>query len=159
MRTIDFKPDGQPHVITALRLNKKNPGKYKAGDTVTYVICEDEDDKKKATERAFHPSEVAREKKTIDLDYYFRNQLIPVISRLLDPIEGTDEQMIAERLGLDPKGFKSKTSERLKAEREAEQVFESSLKFRKFWSPLSKFLIDKIDISVRIQNHGSHGLN
>ena len=109
-------------MITALRLNKKNPGKYKAGDTVTYVICEDEDEKKKATERAFHPSEVAREKKTIDLDYYFRNQLIPVISRLLDPIEGTDEQMIAERLGLDPKGFKSKTSERLKAEREAEQV-------------------------------------
>ena len=28
------KGDGQPHVLVALRLNKKVPGKYKAGDTV-----------------------------------------------------------------------------------------------------------------------------
>lgn len=76
----------------------------------------------KATDRAYHPSEVAREKLKLDFGYYFRNQLIPVISRLLDPIECTDQQMIAERLGLDPKDFKSKSSERIKAEHEAEQV-------------------------------------
>ena len=29
--------DGQPHVIVALRLNKKVPGKYKAGDTVSFI--------------------------------------------------------------------------------------------------------------------------
>ena len=29
------KGDGQPHVLVALRLNKKVPGKYKAGDTVS----------------------------------------------------------------------------------------------------------------------------
>jgi len=86
------------------------------------VICESSDEKLKATERAYHPSEVAREKLKLDFGYYFRNQLIPVISRLLDPIACTDEQMIAERLGLDPKEFKSKTAERFKAEREAEQA-------------------------------------
>ena len=41
------KGDGQPHVIVALRMNIKNPGKYKAGDTVTYVICENDDEKLK----------------------------------------------------------------------------------------------------------------
>jgi hypothetical protein len=41
---------------------------------------------------------------------------------LLDPIEGTDEQLIAKCFGLDPKEFKSKSAERAKQEREAEQV-------------------------------------
>lgn len=76
----------------------------------------------KATDRAHHPSEVQREKLQIDLNYYFKNQLIPVITRLLDPIEGTDEQLIAKCFGLDPKEFKSKSAERAKQEREAEQV-------------------------------------
>ena len=54
--------------------------------------------------------------------YYFKSQLIPVLARLLDPIEGTDEQMIAERFGLDPKDFKSKAAARLKQERDAENA-------------------------------------
>lgn len=122
------KGDGQPHVIVALRMNIKNPGKYKAGDTVTYVICENDDEKLKATDRAHHPSEVQREKLQIDLNYYFKNQLIPVITRLLDPIEGTDEQLIAKCFGLDPKEFKSKSAERAKQEREAEQAAIASQK-------------------------------
>ena len=65
---------------------------------------------------------MAREKLTIDQDYYFKSQLIPVLARLLDPIEGTDEQMIAERFGLDPKDFKSKAAQRLKQERDAENA-------------------------------------
>ena len=93
----------------------------KAGDTVTYVICKS-DDKDKATDRAFHPSEVAREKLEIDYDYYFKSQLIPVLSRLLDPIDGTDDKIMAERFGLDPAGFKSKAAMRQKAENEAENA-------------------------------------
>ncbi|CBY12070.1 unnamed protein product [Oikopleura dioica] len=113
--------DGQPHVKVALRMNKKQPGKFKAGDTVPYIICCG-DEKLKAADRAFHPSEVAREKKEIDIDYYLRSQLVPVFGRLLDPIEATDEQQIATRLGMDPSAFKSRAATRARAEREEEMA-------------------------------------
>ena len=127
-------------------MNKKNPGKFKAGDTVTYCICETENEKEKATERAFHPTEIKSQNLNLDFDYYFKNQLIPVISRLLDPIACTDEQMIAERLGLDPTQFKSKTNERLKSEREAEQEsFKYFYKIRKMWNHNSRIDISKFE--------------
>ena len=47
-------------------------------------------------------------KLAIDHDYYYRSQLIPVLSRLVEPIDGIDDQLIAQCFGLDPKGFKSK---------------------------------------------------
>jgi DNA polymerase alpha subunit A len=58
----------------------------------------------------------------VDDDYYFKQQLIPVLSRLLDPIDGIDDQMIAECFGLDPKDFRSKAAQRARIEREAENV-------------------------------------
>ena len=57
-------------------------------------------------DRAYHPSEIIAQELKVDEDYYFKQQLIPVLSRLLDPIDGIDDQMIAECFGLDPKDFK-----------------------------------------------------
>ena len=88
-----------------------------------YIICTG-DEKLKPADRAFHPSEVAREKKEIDVDYYLRSQLVPVFGRLLDPIEATDEQQIATRLGMDPSIFKSRAATRARAERDEEMVSE-----------------------------------
>ena len=55
-------------------MNKKQPGRFKAGDTVTYVICKDDTDKK-YTERAYHPSEVIREKLSPDTGIFRRSLL------------------------------------------------------------------------------------
>ena len=40
--------------------------------------------------------------------------MLPVVSRLLDPIEGMDEQIIAKCFGMNPSDFKSKDAQRLK---------------------------------------------
>ena len=97
-----------------------------------YIICTG-DEKLKPADRAFHPSEVAREKKEIDVDYYLRSQLVPVFGRLLDPIEATDEQQIATRLGMDPSAFKSRAATRARAEREEELVSSYSNKQIEGW--------------------------
>ena len=65
---------------------------------------------------------MAREKKEIDTEYYLRNQLVPVFGRLLDPIEATDEQQIATRLGMDPSAFKSRAASLARRERDEELV-------------------------------------
>ena len=74
------KGEGQSHVMTALRMNTSNPGKYKAGDTVTYVICKDNSDNK-ATERAYHPSEIAATGSLLKVDdeYYFKVIMLPYL--------------------------------------------------------------------------------
>ena len=41
-----------------------------------------------------------------DSKYYLAHQVHPVISRLCDPIEGTDTAHIAECLGLDASGYR-----------------------------------------------------
>ena len=42
----------------------------------------------------------------IDIHYYLAQQLHPVISRLCDPLDGTDSARIAQCLGLDPDQFR-----------------------------------------------------
>lgn len=43
----------------------------------------------------------------IDTHYYLANQIHPVVSRLCDPIDGTDASRIADCLGLDPSSYRS----------------------------------------------------
>lgn len=53
-----------------------------------------------ATQRAYHVDEVKANKElVIDMNFYLSQQIYPVISRLCDPIEGTDAAKIAECLG------------------------------------------------------------
>lgn len=101
-----------PHVLVALRMNTHNHSRYKSGDTVEYVICDD-GTQNAATQRAYHLDELKNgvagdtdKKVKIDTTYYFEQQIHPVISRLCEPLEGLDRMKIAECLGLDPQKFK-----------------------------------------------------
>jgi DNA polymerase alpha subunit A len=106
-------PDGhaQPHVHVAKMLLKQNRP-VNIGDHIPYVITapieEEGTDKPlakapSATERARHPEEIARSGGALkpDVEWYLAQQILPPVSRLCEPIEGTSQQRLAERLGLD----------------------------------------------------------
>ena len=59
-------------------------------------------------ERAHSPEEVTTSngRLKIDAEYYIAQQVFPVVSRLVAPIEGTDAAHIAESLGLDPSRYR-----------------------------------------------------
>ncbi|XP_068628346.1 DNA polymerase alpha catalytic subunit [Battus philenor] len=98
--------NSQPHVQVALRLNSKNSRRFKKGDIVPYVICED-GTVKSATQRAYHIEELKNsEHLKVDYMYYLAHQLHPVISRICEPIEGMDPARVADCLGLDPSGYR-----------------------------------------------------
>ena len=42
---------------------------------------------------------------TLDLHYYLTSQIHPVVSRLIEPLEGIDRSSIAEALGLNPANY------------------------------------------------------
>ena len=51
------------------------------------------------SQRAYHPEEVRKNKMLeVDVDYYLKNQIHPVVSRLLDPIDGTDSGQVGGQL-------------------------------------------------------------
>ena len=77
-------------------MNSKDGKKLRAGDTVPYVICDD-GSQLSAMQRAYHTDEV-KENATIkvDINYYLAHQLHPVVSRLCDPLDGTDTSRIAQ---------------------------------------------------------------
>ncbi len=93
---------GLSHVSVALRYNESNRGKkLRSGDTVPYVICEDGTNLA-STQRAYHCDELKDNKELkIDVKYYLSQQLHPVVSRLCDPIDGTDSHILAEFLGIE----------------------------------------------------------
>lgn len=98
--------NSQPHVQVALRLNIKNSRRFKKGDIVPYIICED-GTANSATQRAYHIEELKNsEHLKVDFKYYLAHQLHPVISRICDPIEGMDPSRVADCLGLDPSGYR-----------------------------------------------------
>ena len=70
-------------------MNSKDGKKFRSGDTVPYVICED-GSTLAATQRAYHVIEVSENATLkVDINYYLAQQLHPVVSRLCDPIDGT----------------------------------------------------------------------
>lgn len=98
-----------PHVQVADRMNTQKNRRFKKGDMIDYIICED-DTENAAPKRGYHIDEIKGdgEKLKVDKFYYLTLQIHPVISRLLEPIEGIDSAVIAEKLGLDPKDFRAK---------------------------------------------------
>lgn len=101
-----------PHVQVADRMNTQKNRRFKKGDMIDYIICEDGTDNP-APKRGYHIDEiktsvVGDNKLKVDKVYYLSQQIHPVICRLLEPIEGIDSAVIAEKLGLDPKDFRSK---------------------------------------------------
>jgi len=103
----------QSHVLVALRHNKNsnNSKKYKTGNVISYIICED-GTTNSATQRAYSKGELLKTPETLKLDtkYYLTQQIHPVITRLCEPIEGMDAYHVAQALGLDPTGFKHKSA-------------------------------------------------
>jgi DNA polymerase alpha subunit A len=97
------------HVAVALRYNETNKSgkKLRGGDTVPYVVCEKKSNPQNfnglpSTQRAFHPDELpADEDLQIDFKYYLSQQIHPVVTRLVEPIDGTDASIIAEMLGIE----------------------------------------------------------
>ena len=45
---------------------------------------------------------------TVDINYYLHQQILPVVSRLLEPFDGTDQALIAQCLGLDSSKYKQR---------------------------------------------------
>lgn len=103
----DYQKIGSmPHVQVALRVNSTLNKRFKKGDIVPYVICEDGTEGA-AMQRAYHLDELKTEEKLkIDKNYYLAHQVHPVVSRLIAVIEGTDASRIATCLGLDPTKYK-----------------------------------------------------
>nr|AAG52947.1 type I DNA polymerase alpha [Urostyla grandis] len=101
-----------PHVAVALRL--KNQGKSEADlNFIPYVICTEQDKKSQfLSEKAYHPDEVLTSKGKIqlDVDWYITQQILPIISRLIEHIEGIEADFIAQCFGIDPKKYKYTSS-------------------------------------------------
>ncbi|KAH7639346.1 dna polymerase alpha catalytic subunit-like protein [Dermatophagoides farinae] len=103
------------HVMVALRYNQLNLGKkLGSGDTVPFIICVD-GTKNSPTQRGYHLDEVRQklvkqedskkenQEKTpfhIDIDYYLSQQVFPIVSRICEPLDGTDAVILAEFLGI-----------------------------------------------------------
>ncbi|XP_026530756.1 DNA polymerase alpha catalytic subunit [Notechis scutatus] len=95
-----------PHVHVALWMNSQEGRKLKAGDTVSYVICQDGSNLS-ASQRAYAPEQLKKQGNlTIDVQYYLSQQIHPVVARICEPIDGIDSVLIAAWLGMDPSQFK-----------------------------------------------------
>ena len=112
---------GQAHVQVALRnqaKGKKNG--VSMGQTVQYFICVDsaKDAGGGLADRAYSIEEYKERKDApedegrlaIDLEYYLSQQVHPVVSRLCEPLDGTDSARIADCLGLDTAKYHAKSS-------------------------------------------------
>ncbi|GAB0097436.1 DNA polymerase [Sergentomyia squamirostris] len=96
-----------PHVNVALRMNTTQNRRFKKGDTVSYVICQD-GTKNAQMQRAYHLDELQLNADLkIDADYYLSQQIFPVVSRLCEPLDGTNISRLAQCLGLDAKKYKT----------------------------------------------------
>lgn len=98
----------QPHVQVALRLQARGKA-IRPGQEIEYVICESSSSdgaKESFASRARHLTEFQLDPTLrIDIAWYKNQQVHPLVSRLLGPVEGTDPARIAECLGLDPARF------------------------------------------------------
>jgi DNA polymerase alpha subunit A len=100
---------GQAHLQVALAMIKANKP-VNIGDHIPYIIClESEKENATAPQRAYHPDDLRREPEKFHIDYewYISNQLLPPISRLCEPIEGTSAAILSEKLGLDPSRYRN----------------------------------------------------
>ncbi|XP_057330411.1 DNA polymerase alpha catalytic subunit [Microplitis mediator] len=90
----------QPHVDIAIRMNKTGGRMWKAGDTISYLICNDGTNNQ-PNQRAYHIHEFKNNNNlSIDCIYYLRHQIYPVVSRICEPVDMITEILIIKNLGL-----------------------------------------------------------
>ncbi|CAG8551442.1 12204_t:CDS:10 [Ambispora leptoticha] len=102
----------QPHVQVALRRIKNNQS-ARVGETIPYIICKGDESNSNDNfaGRAYHPDEIKNsESLKIDSEWYLYTQIHPCVSRLCEPLEGTDSVRIAACLGLETQKFRSGNS-------------------------------------------------
>ena len=107
----------QPHLQVALRMIADNKP-VNIGDHIPYVICMPpaapgtaeagatptpaHPSTASSASRAYHPEEIAKTPGLrVDYEWYLNNQILPPISRLCEPIEGTSIAILSTHLGLD----------------------------------------------------------
>lgn len=103
----DYRETGKSlaHVLVALKFNQecKDGRLLRAGDVVPFLVCRHETDeefnKLSHQQRAIHP-DLKTQQLEPDKSYYLEQQIYPVVSRLLAPIQGTDARSVAEFLGI-----------------------------------------------------------
>lgn len=66
----------------------------------------------------------------IDINYYLAHQLHPVVSRLVDPLDGTDAARIAQCLGLDPEQYRRAMASHDNVSAEEESAMREEDRFR-----------------------------
>jgi len=96
----------QAHVQVALRLQARGKN-ITSGQEIQYVIVETSGGAKESfASRARHVTEFQFDKTLkVDVTWYKNQQVHPLVTRLLGPVEGTDPARIAECLGLDGSRF------------------------------------------------------
>lgn len=97
----------QPHLQVALAM-MANGKAVNVGDHIPYVICDkggEANAKSGLAEKACHPDDAKKEGYKIDIEWYLSQQILPPIARLCEPMEGTSQAILAERLGLDGSRF------------------------------------------------------
>lgn len=97
---------GQAHLQVALEMLKNNRP-VNIGDHIPFIICAQGPEGSHAPQRAKHPDDVIRSngELSIDVEWYLANQILPPISRLCEPIEGTSAAILSTQLGLDAKKY------------------------------------------------------
>ncbi|KAH8271225.1 hypothetical protein KR018_001622, partial [Drosophila ironensis] len=129
-----------PHVQVALRMNRERNRRYKKGDMVDYVICLD-GTTNAAMQRAYHLDELkSSEDKKLQLDtsYYLGQQVHPVVTRMVEVLEGTDASRIAECLGMDPTKFRQnaqRVQREITEQSEGESLLKTTLQLYRLCEP------------------------
>ncbi|KAG7275054.1 hypothetical protein CRUP_001774 [Coryphaenoides rupestris] len=88
-----------PHVHVALWINSQAGRRVKAGDTISYVICQD-GSQLPTSQRAYALEQLQKQAGlSLDIQYYLAHQVHPVVARICEPIEGIDGVLVATWLG------------------------------------------------------------
>ncbi|CAM9853488.1 unnamed protein product, partial [Laminaria digitata] len=103
------QPHVQARIYVALAMMKAGKS-VNVGHHIPYVMCKIPGATSPA-ERARHPDDVLRSggELEVDVEWYLSQQIVPPVSRLCEPIEGTSLAVLAEKMGLDASKFTSHT--------------------------------------------------
>jgi DNA polymerase alpha subunit A len=127
----DYTGKGMFHVEAARKLIEAKK-RVAPGDQIGYIVCTGAGvpPGTSPAERAYTIEMVQAAEGALEVDYewYFGQQLIPPISRLIDPIDGIDDGQLAVAFGLDPTKYKQAAAARAgsaRVDRAEEDLLES----------------------------------
>jgi len=144
----------QPHVQVALRMMSRGKA-VRSGQDIEYVICDVECEGSSFAERARHPQEFEIDPTLrVDVAWYKSQQVHPLITRLLGPIDGTDPARQAECLGMDGTRFARAAAAAAgvsnhafsEAAADITELLDRKLRWKQFESRLEGVKIEKAEV-------------